>query len=256
MSITVPDAWMPNADMRRIHIHWTAGGYTPNATDKKSYHILIDGNGKLSRGNHPITANVPPLGNSSTYAPHTARANSHAIGVSMCCMRGSSERPFKPGPDPLNENQWNAMIQAVAQLSKRYGINVTPMTILTHAEVQSNLGIPQSGKWDIVVLPFDSRTTGARAVGDKLRREVAAARDVSSPAPTKPPDTMKAPRFRVTGVKPSSLNFRNAPNGDVVGALPEGTRVEQLGISGGWWQVRTPAGHIGWVWHSFLTATN
>jgi SH3-like domain-containing protein len=55
-------------------------------------------------------------------------------------------------------------------------------------------------------------------------------------------------------VAPSTLNVRNGPGGDRVGALPEGTLVEQLGISGGWWQVRTPQGHVGWVWHSFLRA--
>ena len=32
--------------MKRIIIHWTAGAWFPNATDKEHYHFLIDKNGK------------------------------------------------------------------------------------------------------------------------------------------------------------------------------------------------------------------
>jgi hypothetical protein len=29
--------------------------------------------------------------------------------------------------------------------------------------------------------------------------------------------------------------------------------VERLAMVGGWWQVRTKAGFVGWVWSSYLT---
>ena len=255
MAVSIPASWMPDADMRRIHVHWTAGRHKANATDLRSYHILVEGDGKLRRGNCPISANDPARRKpGEPRANHTLNANSNTIGISLCAMFNARERPFDPGPAPLTEAQWQAMIQAVAILARRYAIPVTPETILTHAEVQPNLNIAQRNKWDITALPFDRGTLGAQAVGDRLRREVAAALDGENPDPGPPPDTMKLPRFKVVGVKPSTLNFRTGPDGPVAGALPEGTRVERLGISGGWWQVRTPAGHVGWVWHSFLHA--
>jgi hypothetical protein len=51
--------------------------------------------------------------------------------------------------------QWDKMIQVVAELARHYRIPITPKTVLTHAEVQSNFGIAQRGKWDITRLPFD-----------------------------------------------------------------------------------------------------
>jgi hypothetical protein len=256
MAETIPAAWMPDADMRRIHVHWTAGRHKANATDRKSYHVLIEGDGHVLRGDTPISANDPARRRpGEKQASHTLNANSHAIGVSMCAMFGARERPLDPGPAPLTPVQWAKMIEVVATLARRYGVAVTPETVLTHAEVQRNLNIPQRNKWDITVLPFDPGTVGAQAVGDRLRREVAAVLDgLLPPAPERLPDTLRLPRFRVHGVAPSTLNVRNGPGGDRVGALPEGTLVEQLGISGGWWQVRTPQGHVGWVWHSFLRA--
>ena len=256
MAQVIPAGWMPEAAMRRIHVHWTAGRHQPNATDLRSYHVLIAGDGKVVRGDRPISANDPARRRAGERpASHTLNANSHAIGVSMCGMFRAVERPFDPGPEPLTEAQWAQMVQVVAALARRYGIRVTPETVLTHAEVGPNINIPQRNKWDITVLPFDRGTLGAQAVGDRLRREVAAVLDgLVPPAPETLPEALKLPRFRVHGVAPSTLNFRNGPDGERVGALPEGTRVERLGISGGWWQVRTPAGHVGWVWHSYLKA--
>ena len=72
--MTVPAAWMPAARMSRIHVHWTAGGHRANATDKKSYHILIEGDGKLVRADHSVKANEP--GSGMTPASHTLNANS------------------------------------------------------------------------------------------------------------------------------------------------------------------------------------
>jgi hypothetical protein len=256
MATTIPATWMPDADMRRIHIHWTAGRHKANATDLGAYHVIIEGDGKVLRGEPTISANDPARRRpGEKTSSHTLNANSHAIGVSMCAMFGASESPFDPGPAPLTEAQWARMIEVVAALARRYRIAVTPETVLSHAEVQSNLGIPQRNKWDMTVLPFDRSLRGARAVGDRLRREVAAALDGAQPEPPQPlPDTLRLPRFRVHGVAPSTLNVRDAPNGAKVGALAEGARVEQLGISGGWWQVRTAQGHVGWVWHTFLRA--
>lgn len=170
----IPDSWMPAAKMARIHVHWTAGAHKANATDRKAYHILIEGDGTPVRGTPSIKLNEAPAKAGS--AAHTLNANSGAIGISMCCMAGAVERPFKAGNWPMTKVQWDAMVRAVAQLAARYGIAVTPKTVLTHAEVQPNLGIAQRGKWDIAMLAFDTAFDTPKKVGDRLRSEVQAAR--------------------------------------------------------------------------------
>lgn len=169
-NVTIPSGWMPAAKMERIIIHWTAGAYKANGLDKDHYHILIEGDGNLIRGKNPITANQSPI--KGSYAAHTLNCNSGSIGVSMCCMAGATESPANDGKYPLTAEQFGVMIEVVAQLAKRYGIPVTPQTILTHAEVQPNLGIKQKGKWDITRLPFKPSVKGAKAVGDLIRAEV------------------------------------------------------------------------------------
>src|SRR5829696_5458962 len=113
--MSIPAAWMPAAKMSRIHIHWTAGGHSANATDKKSYHILIQGDGSLVRGERPINANEK--GSGLTPASHTLHANTGAIGVSMCCMggKGVKENPFFAGKFPMRREQWEAMVGVVAK---------------------------------------------------------------------------------------------------------------------------------------------
>jgi hypothetical protein len=251
--MTVPQTWMPAANMERIHVHWTAGGHKANATDKAHYHILIEGDGNLVRADKSIKANE--RGSRLSQASHTLNANTGAIGVSMCCMAGATETPFDAGRSPMTQVQWDTMVEVVADLAKRYGIFVTPKTILTHAEVEPNLGIRQRQKWDITRLAFDSSVKGHAAVGDKMRREVAAALDGLLPrrSGSALPSSMLPPRFRVTGVVPSTLNFRDGPNGVKKGELREGTVVEKLSESDDWWQVRTRGGHVGWVFSSFLS---
>ncbi|TDR93179.1 N-acetylmuramoyl-L-alanine amidase [Enterovirga rhinocerotis] len=251
--MAVPSAWMPKASMHRIHVHWTAGGYAANATDKRSYHILIQGDGSLVRCDTSIKANE--AGSGMKPASHTKNANTGAIGVSMCCMTGAKESPFKPGVAPLKREQWDAMIEVVADLALAYHILVTPTRILTHAEVEPNLGIPQD-KWDITRLPFDPKTVGHKAVGDMMRKAVAARLSQikgAAPPPDMPSD-LKLPRFKVQGAAPSTLNVRRSPAGEKVGELPEGSVVERLAMLGNWSQVRTSAGFVGWVSTPFLAA--
>jgi hypothetical protein len=107
-------------------------------------------------------------------AHHTKNANTGAIGVSLCGMVNAIESPFDAGPNPITKIQWDAGVEVITQLAIYYKIPVTPFEILTHAEVEPNLKIPQDGKWDITRLPFDDKTQGHKAVGDRLRREILA----------------------------------------------------------------------------------
>jgi hypothetical protein len=256
MPTSIPSSWMPDAAMKRVHVHWTAGTHTANSTDKNSYHILVEGDGNLVRGDKSIAANAPGAP-SSGHASHTKNANTGAIGISMCSMTGAIESPFSSGSHPLKEIQWDTMIKAVAQLAKRYDIPVTRQTVLTHAEVQPTLGIKQNNKWDINKLSFTNAFVGHYPIGDEMRRRIAIELDGLNPSMGGGLSSdLKLPRFRVKGVAPSTLNFRSSPGGDKVGELPENTLVERIAMQQAWWQVRTPKGHVGWVSSDFIVAVS
>ncbi|WP_037437174.1 peptidoglycan recognition protein family protein [Sinorhizobium fredii] len=168
----VPAEWMPAAKLERVICHWTAGAHKASEFDRSHYHILIEGDGTLIRGIPSIKLNEAPA--KKGYAAHTLDCNSGSIGVSLCCMGGSNEAPFDPGKYPMTREQWDALTGVVADLCRRYGIKITDKTVLSHAEVQNNLGIQQRGKWDFTRLAFDLSIKGAKACGDKLRAEASA----------------------------------------------------------------------------------
>ena len=170
--VVVPADWMPSAKMDRIICHWTAGTHKATEFDRGHYHILIEADGNMVRGIPSIKLNEAPA--KKGYAAHTLNYNTGSIGVSLCCMGGSVEAPFMPGKYPMTKAQWDKLTSVVADLCRKYGIKVTDRTVLSHAEVQHNLNIPQKGKWDYTVLAFDLSVKGARACGDKLRAEVLA----------------------------------------------------------------------------------
>lgn len=169
----VPAAWMPAAKMERIIAHWTAGTHKATEFDRVHYHILIEADGKLVRGIPSIVGNA--AGQTRKRAHHTLNCNTGSIGVSLCCMGGSTESPFNPGKWPMTAAQWDALVLVLADLSERYGITIGPKTVLSHAEVQSNLSIKQRGKWDFTRLAFAPEVKGAKACGDRMRADAKAA---------------------------------------------------------------------------------
>jgi hypothetical protein len=168
----VPAEWMPWAKMQRIIVHWTAGSNKASALDRKHYHIMIDGDGKLVRGNHTIADNESAA--DGRYAAHTRGCNTGSIGVSLCGMAGAKESPFDPGRSPITMTQWAVLPSVLADLCRRYAINPSHTTVLSHAEVEKTLGVKQAGKWDIARLPFDPSLKGAKAIGDQMRSAVRA----------------------------------------------------------------------------------
>lgn len=171
MSI-VPTSWLPIVNMERIICHWTAGANKASDFDKQHYHILIEDDGKVVKGIPSIAANAKPV--KEGYAAHTLNCNGGSIGVSLCCMGGSTESPFNAGKWPMTKAQWEALSSVLAEICKFYKIPVSDKTVLSHAEVQGNLGIKQRGKWDYTRLAFDPSVKGAHVIGDKLRAEVKA----------------------------------------------------------------------------------
>ena len=161
--------WMPPASMKRVIVHWTAGGYTANEVDRKAYHILVEADGKLVRGTHAIDDNVSTA--DGVYAAHTLNCNTGSIGVSACSMAGCVRSPFSPGRSPMREIQWRTMAEVAADLCRAYGIRVTLQTVLGHGEVETTLGIRQKDKWDPMVLPWAPEMT-IRQVGTAFRTMV------------------------------------------------------------------------------------
>lgn len=157
--------------MKRIIWHWSAGPHKATKLDKKHYHYIFEGDGNMVTGDNPVSANEV-IRKGKPYAAHTYRSNTGSIGVSMACMLNARERPLDYGSQPMTEVQFEACMKYTAELCKKYNIKVTNKTVLSHAEVQPNLGIKQRGKWDFTVLPFKPKLRGAKACGDYARQRV------------------------------------------------------------------------------------
>lgn len=147
----------------RIHWHWTGGSHEPNATDLKSYHALISGDGS-------IRWPVDPTASRS----HTLNANGGAISLSICAMAGAKERPLNWGTAPITPAQVSALARDTARLCRIYDIPVSQWSTLSHAEIQPSLGIAQRQKWDITVLPGMGTVADPITIGNRLRDMVRA----------------------------------------------------------------------------------
>lgn len=175
--------------MKRVVWHWTGGGNTANDVDRRAYHHIVNGDGTVVNGVHPHSANarIDNPWDASTYAAHVARLNTGSIGTAVAGMGGAVERPFTPGPRPINMRQVEVLARLTAEHCRQYGIPVSRETTLSHAEVQPTLGVAQRFKWDLIWLPDMEAPGDALAVGDRLRAMVAAVLRESPPAASTEP---------------------------------------------------------------------
>lgn len=156
--------------IKRVIAHWSVTKYAFNSLSAKHYHFMVDGDGNVKAGDHKPEANIKPV--SGKYAAHTFNCNAGSVGIACMAMLGAKS-VSNYGAYPIKEPQFEAMCKKIAELCIKYDIAVSTKTVLSHAEVQSNLGIKQRGKWDIAVLPYMG-LTDARAVGDYMRDRVRA----------------------------------------------------------------------------------
>ena len=188
--------------MNRVILHHTAGSLSPSAFDKKHYHRLVDGEGRVHAGAHAIAANAPGRRLvSGTYAAHTRNLNSGSIGVALAAMANaewSDPRGCRAFPKP---DQVEAMVQEVAKLCIEYSIEVSPRTVLSHAEVGITLGVQQAGKWDLDYDPLGiSSTRDPVAQGNLLRASISGAiEDLGHEAPIAPRGDMPVLRRGSSG---------------------------------------------------------
>ncbi|MFI3301309.1 MAG: peptidoglycan recognition family protein [Candidatus Gastranaerophilales bacterium] len=137
--------------MKKIILHWSAGGYLPSIYDLEHYHYLVDNVGGIHRGKYPVESNE--ICKLNRYAAHTGGGNTGAIGVSMCAMAGFLNKN-NVGKYPITKKQFEATMELIASLSLKYNIKITPNTVLTHYEFGlKNPKTSSAGKIDIVYLP-------------------------------------------------------------------------------------------------------
>ena len=178
--------------MKRIILHWTAGTNAVSDLDRRHYHFIIDGDGKVHEGTFRPEDNLDVR--DGKYAAHTLNCNTGAIGVAVAAMAGAVERPFNAGRFPITLKQVEALARLCARLCAQYEIPVRRETILSHAEVQPTLKIQQRGKWDITWLPGMAKPDDPVKVGDFIRAKVAG--NVEPPRPdVEPAQKVDAPAW-------------------------------------------------------------
>ena len=137
--------------MKRIILHWTAGGYYPNAHELECYHFLIDKDGNVHNGKYKPENNE--ICKPGQYAAHTGGGNTASIGVALCAMNGFKSRNLTCSY-PITAKQFEASMKLCAELAVKYNIKVNPNTVLTHYEFGlKNPKTSSAGKIDIIYIP-------------------------------------------------------------------------------------------------------
>lgn len=137
--------------MKKIVIHWTAGGAVPTCYEKEHYHFLVDSLGNVHNGKFKPEANLKCV--NGLYAAHTGGGNTGSIGVAMCGMMGYLDKNHI-GNFPITRKQFEATMKLCAELSVKYKIPVAKDYILTHYEFgRQHPETSSRGKIDIVFLP-------------------------------------------------------------------------------------------------------
>ena len=137
--------------MKRIILHWTAGGYYPNSHDLECYHFLVDKAGNVYSGKFMPECNE--ICKFNAYAAHTGGGNTGSIGVAMCAMEGFKDKN-SVGNYPITAKQFEATMELCARLAKKYNIKVTSDNVMTHYEFGiKNPKTSSAGKIDIIFLP-------------------------------------------------------------------------------------------------------
>jgi N-acetylmuramoyl-L-alanine amidase CwlA len=155
--------------MKRIILHWTAGRYYPSEFEKQYYHYLIDVEGRVYEGVYKPEDNEDCT--DGKYAAHTGGGNTGSIGVSMCGMYGYRSNSAI-GNFPIQAKQFEACMKFVATLCKKYNIEVSPQTVLTHYEFgQANPKSSSYGKIDITYIPSYAWVS-KKDVGSFIRSKV------------------------------------------------------------------------------------
>lgn len=159
-----------SSGLKRIIIHWTAGTNKANATDKSHYHFLVESDGTIVKANYTPEDNINC--NDGRYAAHTGGGNTGSIGISMCGMYGYVSGKPNSSKYPLTAIQCEATWKLAADLCKKYGISISPDTVMTHYEFGLKHPSTSSvGKIDITYLPSQPALK-KEEIGNYIRNKV------------------------------------------------------------------------------------
>ena len=132
--------------MKRIIIHWTAGGYYPTDYEKEHYHFLVDKSGNVHKGKFSPEDNE--FCRVGKYAAHTGGGNTGSIGVALCAMAGFKNKN-DVGNFPIEKKQFESAMELCAKL-----VDISPQSVMTHYEFGlKNPKTTSAGKIDIIYLP-------------------------------------------------------------------------------------------------------
>lgn len=153
---TIPTLRELPAPPRRIILHWTGGGHRANSVDRKAYHYVVEHDGNIVQGVHPVADNMKRIWGDQ-YARHTGGMNSRSVGVSFAGMKDSVSAR-RPGPAPLKENQVLAGLRFVAECCEAWNLDpLNPAQCFHHREaweLHRVKGTRNHLKPDITYLPF------------------------------------------------------------------------------------------------------
>ncbi|WP_232204269.1 peptidoglycan-binding protein [Roseobacter sp. CCS2] len=158
--------------LHRIYLHWTAGARGVIHLEKKAYNGLVDHDCKRHLGKWSFEDQASYRAGVRG-ASGTLNSNTGCIQLAADAMAGAVEVPFNPGSAPMTWEQVDELCLWSAELSLAFDIPVSRHSILSHAEIQSTLGIRQRFKWDICWLPDMSRPGDPIECGDRLRDIIA-----------------------------------------------------------------------------------
>lgn len=185
------------AQPRRIILHWTGGGPEAGGADLAAYHYVVQQDGIVREG-VPVPRNMRDLSGQpiSEYAAHTRGLNSYSVGVGLAGMWQAREGgPY--GEYPITEEQVEAACHWVARLCDAWELPVDATTVHSHWEAEHLHGVPQTGKWDITVLPWDPAIL-PHEVGPTLREWVRQAQkddpEIPTPELAPPPLRVQVPQ--------------------------------------------------------------
>lgn len=160
--------------LERIIVHWTAGGYLPNSTDRSHYHFLTAWD-EVNKKPYTQKGKFKPEDNincyDGRYAPHCGGGNTGSVGWAICGMLGFLNG-LSTGRFPITREQFEFTCSEIAKFCKQNNIPVTPQTILTHYEFgKAHPKTSSAGKIDITYLPPFPQLK-ADDIGDFIRDKI------------------------------------------------------------------------------------
>ncbi len=176
------EAWRPEVPGRITHLytHWSAHDY---ASVFPAYHFCV---AQLPRGEiivantHDVRENMRDvyLQPERSYAQHTRRRNSYALGLSVMAMEGATPNDF--GKYPLTDALIEGLCVVAARLALFHHVPIDAEHVMTHAEAalrDGYFGIEPEQRWDLArfaASPEPLTEQEAWSAGEELRARMRA----------------------------------------------------------------------------------